>query len=181
MTQTSQLHAPRQESAGGTSVRPAVLFAGAVMIAAGVVQVDGAILTQAYRGSSPVAEDRLTFPWDGATAVATTLTWGLTQLLLVAALVVWTRSGGTGPSRGGRIGATLAVVGGALLAAGHALTLRAGRWTSWRRYAPLAVAVALLAAVPLQFTPVLPVAVALYALTIVALGIAMLAEGGNRR
>jgi hypothetical protein len=219
MTKTTQLDAPRQDSAGGTGIRPAVLLAGAAMIVTGAVQVDGAILTQAYRGASPVAEDRLTFPWDGATAVATTLTWGLTQLLLVGALVVWARSGATGPSRGGRIGAALTVVGGALLASGYGLTLaalstpmddpgavavlalfgvgtlvslvgfllagvatlRAGRWTSWRRYAPLAVAVAMLVVMPLQFTPLLPVAVGLYGLTIVALGVAMLAEGSGPR
>ena len=219
MTQTTPLHAPQQDSAGGTGIRPTVLLAGAAMIVTGAVQVDGAILTQAYRGSSPVAEDRLTFPWDGATAIAATLTWGLTQLLLVGALLVWARSGATGPSRGGRIGAALTVVGGVLLVSGHVLTLvvlnagmddptaiavlalfgigtlvslvgfllagvatlRAGRWTSWRRYAPVAVAVAMLVVMPLQFTPLLPVAVALYGLTIVALGMAMLAEGCRSR
>jgi len=76
------------------------------------------------------------------------------------------------------IGTLVSLVG--FLLAGVA-TLRAGRWTSWRRYAPVAVAVAMLVVMPLQFTPLLPVAVALYGLTIVALGMAMLAEGCRSR
>ena len=205
--------------APSTGKRQNLLYAGAAVILAGAVQADGGILTQAYRGASPVAEDQFSFPWQGATALATTLTWGLTQALLVAALVVFARSGATGPSRAGRLGAALAVAGGALWVAGHALTLfvldarvgdagtvaviavfvvgslltlagflmagvavlRARRWTSWRRYAPLAVAVGMLVVIPVQFTSFLALSVAGYATTIVALGVAMVVEGAGRR
>ena len=76
-----------------------MLLAGAVTVLYGGIQLDGGIVTQASRGASPVADDRLTFPWDGASAVATTLTWGLSQLLFVVALVLFARSGATGPGR----------------------------------------------------------------------------------
>ena len=205
--------------APSTGTRQNLLYAGAAAILAGGVQADGGILTQAYRAASPVAEDQFSFPWEGATALATTLTWGISQVLLVAALVVFARSGATGPSRAGRLGAALAVVGGALWVAGHALTLfvldarvgdagtvaviaafavgslltlagflmagvavlRARRWTSWRRYAPLAVAVGTLVVVPVQATSFLALSVAGFAATIVALGVAMVVEGAGRR
>jgi hypothetical protein len=59
--------------------------------------------------------------------------------------------------------------------------LRARRWTSWRRYAPLAVAVGMLVVVPVQVTSFLSLSVAGYAITIVALGVAMVVEGAGRR
>lgn len=218
MTETTQLQTALPTSTTGHGIRPAMLFAGATTLLCAGIGLDGGILTQAYRQASPVADDRLTFPWDGATAVATTLTWGLSQLLFVAALVVFARSGATGTSRTGLVGAWLTVAGGALLTSGHTLTLvfldatmddpggiaitaafsvgslvtligfgmagaatlRARRWLSWRRHAPLAVAVALLAVVPLQFTPLLPLSAVLYSAATVWLGAALLAEGADR-
>jgi hypothetical protein len=218
MTETTQVQTTRRASAAGRGIRPDMLFAGVVTLLYAGISLDGGILTQAYRGASPVADDRLTFPWDGATAIATSLTWGVSQLLFVAALVVFARSRAVGSGRSGRVGAWLTVAGGVLLAAGHALTLvfldatmddlggiavmaafgvgslvtlvgfvmagaatlRAGRWSSWRRHAPLAVAVALLAVVPLQFTPLLPLSLVPYAVAIVWFGAALLAEGADR-
>lgn len=218
MTETTQVQVPRRASAASRGIRPDMLVTGAVTVMYGGMQLDGGILTQAYRGASPVADDRVTFPWDGATAIATSLTWGVGQLLFVAALVAFARSDAAGSGRSGHVGAWLTVAGGVLLAAGHALTLvaldaraddpggvaviaafgvgslvtlvgfllagvatlRAGRWTSWRRHAPLALAVALLAVVPLQFTPLLPLSVVLYAVAIVWFGAALLAEGADR-
>lgn len=58
-------------------------------------------------------------------------------------------------------------------------TLRAGRWSSWRRFTPLAVAVGMVAVMPLQFTPLLPLSVAVYSVGIVALGLAMVLEGAE--
>lgn len=54
--------------------------------------------------------------------------------------------------------------------------LRARRWTSWRRFTPLAVGAAMLCLVPLQFTSLLALAVTVYAATILAFGVALLAE-----
>lgn len=219
MAQLIQYDVPSDSTPALSSLRPATLFAGVAAILAGAVQGDGGILTQAQRRASTVADDRLTFPWDGATAVTVTLAWGLTQVLLVAALVLFARSGATGPGGAGQLGSRLAVAGGALIVAGHALTLafldasmddaggiavaavfgvgtlfsligflmagtamlRAGQWTSWRRYAPITIAVALLILLPLQFTPLLPLSAALYSATIVAFGVALLAEGGRTR
>ena len=216
MSQTAHLDSTRPAPSTAPGPRRNLLYGGAAAIVAGAVQVDGAILTQTYSGASPVADDVFSFPWEGATAVATSVTWGLAQVLLVAGLVVFARSGATGPSRGGRVGAVLAVVGSALYVAGHALslvfrnarlddsgalvvialfvvgglltlvgflmagaaTLRAGRWTSWRRWAPLAAAAGMLVVTPLQATSFLALSVAVYAATIVALGVAMVVEGG---
>ena len=218
MTKTAPLRTP-SPAPPAVRARTGLLLAGATTVAAGAVQADGGILTQAYRGASPVADERLTFPWEGATAVATTLTWGITQLMLVGALLVFARSGAVGPGRAGRTGAALAVAGGAAFVGGHALTLlfldavvddpvgvaviavfavggllnlvgflmagiatlRAGRWSSWRRFTPLAVAAGMVAVMPLQFTPLLPLSVAVYSAGIVALGLAMVFEGAESR
>lgn len=218
MHETTQVRTPRRSTAADPGFRPEMLVAGAVTLLSAGVSLDGGILTQAHRGASSVADGRVTFPWAGATAVATSLTWGVSQLLFVAALVVFARSHAVGIGRSGRIGSWLTVAGGVILAAGHALTLvfleakmddpggiavvvafglgsvmtlvgflmagvatlRARRWTSWRRHAPLAVAVALTIVVPLQFTPLLPVSVVLYAVAVAWLGAALLAEGASR-
>ncbi len=219
MAQLTQSDVPSRSTTAPSGLRPDMLFAGVAAIIAGAVQGDGGILTQAHRRASTVADDKLIFPWEGATAVTVTLAWGLTQVLLVAALVVFARSGATGAGRTGHLGTRLVVAGGALFVGGHALTLafldartddaggiavaavfgvgsllgligflmagtamlRAGRWTSWRRYVPVAIAVAMLVVLPLQFTPLLPLSVALYSATIVAFGVALLAEGGRTR
>ena len=190
-----------------------LLRPGLLVVIAGAVFADGALLTAAYRGSSPVADDRLSFPWDGATAVTTSLLWGGAQLLFVLGLCAFARSNAI-TGRAGRRGAWAAVVGGALYTAAHATSalfhdadvndagamvalmlfgvgtvltaigmLVAGRdvatsgsWSGWRRHAPLAFGGWLLVMVPLQFTAVLPVAVAIYAGTTIALGVAMLDE-----
>lgn len=190
---------------------------GVALIVAGAVQADGGILSAAYRGDSPVSSDLLQYPWHGATALATTVTWGVTQLMITAAFLVFARSNATGSSRSGQIGARLAVAGSVLFTLGHAGTLlaadatvddpsavmvmalfslgtllvgagfllagtataRAGWWSGWRRQAPLVVGIATVALIPLQFTPLLPVVVAVYSLTVVALGVAMLQETGG--
>ena len=54
--------------------------------------------------------------------------------------------------------------------------------TAWRRYSVLAVGVWVLCMLPLQFTPLLPLSVAVYATTIAAFAVALLAqtEGGKQ-
>jgi hypothetical protein len=184
------------------------------------VQLDGGITAAAYRGISTVSDDRLNFPFSGSLATATSMTWGLTQAMFVITLLAFARSGAVGESRAGRIGARLALVGGVVFVAAHAVSVvfrdarlddsggvaaitlfsiatlltaagfviagvavvRAGRWTSWRRYSVLAVGIWVLCMLPLQFTSLLPVSVALYAATITAFSVALLAEpeGGQQ-
>lgn len=72
------------------------------------------------------------------------------------------------------IGTVLTAIG--LIVAGTAV-LRCGLWTGWRRYVPLGLGVWMVAMVPLQFTPALPVAVGVYALAVMALGLALIVEG----
>jgi hypothetical protein len=70
--------------------------------------------------------------------------------------------------------ATLLVTFG-MLAAGRA-TLRSGGWASWRRYAPLICGALSLVVIPIQFTPVLWLGVAIYGLGYMVLGVALVTE-----
>jgi hypothetical protein len=190
------------------------LLPGAAGLLYAGVQLDGGITAAVYRSISTVPDDRLNFPFSGSLATATSLTWGLSQALFVVTLVGFARSGAVGASRPGRIGAWLAVVGGIVFVAAHAVSVifrdarlddpagagavtlfaiatvltalgfitagvavtRAGQWTGWRRYPALAVGVWLLCLIPLQFTPLLPLSVVVYAVTIAAFATALLAE-----
>jgi hypothetical protein len=192
-----------------------VVLAGVALIVAAAVQADGGVLTAAYRVDSPVNDELLRYPWHGASAATATITWGVTQLMITAALVVFACCGATGSSRAGKVGAWLAVGGGVLFTLGHAASLvsldatfddpagavvmglfglgtllnavgfilagvateRAGWWSGWCRFTPLLVGIATVVLIPLQFTPLLPVTVALYSLTLIALGVAMVLEG----
>jgi hypothetical protein len=71
------------------------------------------------------------------------------------------------------VGTLLTAVG--LIVAGTA-ALRSGVWSSWRRYTPLALGIWTAAMIPLQFTPALPVAVGIYALAAMTLGLSMIIE-----
>jgi hypothetical protein len=213
---TTNLAAPAGNQATSRSEARTLgqLLPGAAGLLYAGVQLDGGITAAAYRGISTVPDDRLNFPYTGSLATATSLTWGLTQALFVVTLVAFARSGAVGPSRPGRIGAWLAVVGGIVFVAAHAVSLifrdarlddpaglaaitlfsiaslltavgfivagaavaRAGRWTAWRRYPVLAVGVWMLCMLPLQFTSLLPLAVAVYAATVCAFAIALLAQ-----
>ncbi|HEU5487061.1 MAG TPA: hypothetical protein VFU98_19315 [Microlunatus sp.] len=95
---------------------------GLLIVVAGAVQGDGALITAAYRTASPVSDEQLSFPWEGATAVTTSLIWGITQVMLVVGLVAFTR-GGAAPTRLGQVGGRLAVAGALLFVVGHALSL----------------------------------------------------------
>ena len=102
----------------------AIPWPAVLTVVAGGIFLDGAILTGAYRGSSPVSEDAFAFPWEGATAVATSLIWGLAQAFMVVGLVAFAR--GDAPSgRSGRAGAWLAVAGGVAYTIAHAVSVAA--------------------------------------------------------
>jgi hypothetical protein len=91
-------------------------------IVAGAVQGDGALITAAYRNASPISDEQLSYPWDGATAVTTSLIWGITQVLIVYGLLAFARSGAA-PTQAGRVGGRLAAAGAALYVIAHALSL----------------------------------------------------------
>ena len=99
------------------------LLAGAAGLVYAGVQLDGGITAAAYRTISTVPDDRLNFPFSGSLATVTTLTWGLSQVMFVVTLVAFARSGAVGTSRMGRAGAWLAVAGGAVFVAAHAVSL----------------------------------------------------------
>src|SRR4051794_14993473 len=73
---------------------------------------------------------------------------------------------------GGLFGLGTILTAAGLLLAGRA-TLRAGRWHGWRRLTPLATGVSALVLIGLQFTKLLPTAVAVHALCFVAIGLAL--------
>lgn len=188
------------------------LFPGVLVVIAGAVQGDGAVLTAAFRNQSPVSDEQLSFPWTGSTAILTSVVWGAAQVLILIGLVAFARA--HAPAGSGRTGARMAVVGAALHVAAHALSTvahdadledpvailvlslfglgtllsavglvisgvamrRSGSWTAWRRSAPLALGLWMLAMIPLQFTAALPVAVLVYAAATIALGIALAQE-----
>jgi hypothetical protein len=102
----------------------AIPWAAVLTVVAGGIFLDGAILTGAYRGSSPVSKDALAFPWEGATAVASSLSWGLAQALMVVGLVAFARSD-TPSGRLGRAGAWLAVAGGVAYTIAHLVSVAA--------------------------------------------------------
>ena len=192
---------------------PETLLPGLMIVIAGAAQGDGALITAAYRGTSPVPEDQLSFPWDGATAVTTSLVWGATQVLLVLGLVAFARSGAAA-GRSWRAGSALAVAGAGLYVLAHAIsavaydatldspvailvlscfgvgtlltatgllmagaaTLRSQVWSGWRRYTPVGLGVWMVVMLPLQFTAALPLAVGIYAVAVIALGIALAQE-----
>lgn len=68
------------------------------------------------------------------------------------------------------LGTVLTAIG--FMLAGRA-TIRAGIWHDWRRFTPLAVGAWSAILIGLQFTPVLPTAVAVYGLCFLALGVAL--------
>src|SRR5687767_10071186 len=82
---------------------PRFLVPGLFIVIAGAVQGDGALITAAHRTASPVSDQQLSFPWDGATAITTSLIWGITQVMLVVGLVAFTRCGAA-PSKTGLVG-----------------------------------------------------------------------------
>lgn len=95
---------------------------GVLLIIAGAVQGDGALITAAYRSDSPISDDQLSYPWDGATAITTSLIWGGIQVLVVIGLMAFARSGAAATTAG-RVGARLAVAGATLYVVAHALSL----------------------------------------------------------
>jgi len=72
------------------------------------------------------------------------------------------------------VGTVVSTLG--FLVAGRA-TVRAGVWTDWRRFTPLAIGIWSVALVGLQFTSLLPTAVGIYALCFLALGVALAGSG----
>ena len=99
------------------------LLPGAAGLVYAGIQLDGGITAAAYRQISTVPADRLSAPFSGSFATATTLTWGLSQVMFVFTLVAFARSGAVGTSRLGRAGAWLAVVGGVVFVIAHAVSL----------------------------------------------------------
>lgn len=195
----------------------AAIAPGLITIIAGAMQGDGAIITAVHRNASPVSDAQLSYPWEGATAITTSLIWGITQVLIVVGLVAFARSGAA-PTTAGRVGGRLAVAGAVLYVLAHSLsliaydaaldapisiavlscfgvgtlltavglimagtaTLRSGVWAGWRRFTPLLLGIWMIAMMPLQFTPALPLAVGIYSIAVMALGLALIVEGLGR-
>ena len=59
-------------------------------------------------------------------------------------------------------------------------TVRAARWNGWRRYAPLATGVWMVAMLPLMATPALAAAVTVYGLLLLAVFVAVVTAPAPR-
>lgn len=112
-----------------TTDRPALgrrvhasIWPGVLIVIAGAIFADGAFLTAAYRGASPVSDERLSYPWDGATAVTTSVVWGAAQVMLVLGLTAFAGSA-TIVGRAGRRGAWVAVAGASVYVVAHAVSV----------------------------------------------------------
>jgi hypothetical protein len=105
-------------------VRPlkAVLPGVAALLYAGV-QLDAGVVVASLRSTSTVPDDRLNFPLSGNLATTAEIVWGLSQLAFLIALAAFRRTPALTASRPGRIGATLAFVGGWLFLGGHLVCL----------------------------------------------------------
>lgn len=105
-------------------VRPlaAILPGAAALLYAGI-QLDGGVVVAALRSTSNVPDNRLNFPLSGSTATTAELVWSFSQIALLVALVGFRRRSAVAVSRAGRIGATLALLGGLLFLGGHAVCL----------------------------------------------------------
>lgn len=117
---TRTVSAPLQPTDRSSSLSP--LAPGLLLVTAGLVQGDGALISAAHRGLSTVSDERLSFPWEGATAVTTSVIWGVTQVLFVVGLVAFVRSGAA-PTRAGRIGGGAAILGASLFVPAHVLSV----------------------------------------------------------
>ncbi|HET7901699.1 MAG TPA: hypothetical protein VFL59_10970 [Candidatus Nanopelagicales bacterium] len=100
----------------------AVLPGAAALVYAGV-QLDAGVVVASLRASSTVPEDRLNFPLSGNVATTAEIVWAMSQVFLLITLAAFRRSPAVAASRAGRVGATIALVGGWLFLGGHLVCL----------------------------------------------------------
>lgn len=101
-----------------TSVLPGV----AALVYAGV-QLDAGIVVAALRSTSTVSDKRLNFPLSGNPATTAETVWALSQVALLVTLAAFRRCPAVAATRAGRVGTTLALLGGVLFLGGHAVCL----------------------------------------------------------
>jgi hypothetical protein len=116
LTQPSDVRAP-----GGRLTLGQVLPGAAALLYAGI-QVEGGVFAAAYRGITDVSDDRLNYPFSGGLATATSVSWGISQVLFVLTLIAFARSSALGSGRAGRLGAGAALVGGVAFVGAHAVS-----------------------------------------------------------
>ena len=102
---------------------PTAVVAGAAALLYAGVQLDAGVVVASLRSTSTVSHHRLNFPLAGTTATTAEVVWGLSQLAFLIALAAFRRTPALAESRSGRIGATLAFVGGWLFLGGHVVCL----------------------------------------------------------
>jgi len=93
--------------------------AGGACVLGGLVLAAGAIATQIVQASTSVSDDLWRYPWSSRTAVIAWAVFGTMELLVLAGVLAWRRSGVAGSGRAARIGLALTAIGTALIAAGH--------------------------------------------------------------
>lgn len=107
------------DGAHGTA-RPPLRRAGAACALGATVLAVGGFLTQLAATTTDVPKTAWSYPWSSRASVAISVLWGCAQVLLVVGLLALRRSEAAGTGRGARWGLPLALVGTAMIVAGHA-------------------------------------------------------------
>lgn len=100
-----------------------VRTAGAACALGGVVLFAGAVATQISQASTSVSDQLWRYPWSDRTAVISYVVFGVMEAFVLLGVLAWQRSGVAGSSRAARVGLPIAVVGTALIVAGHFASL----------------------------------------------------------
>ena len=162
------------------------------------------------QGSTSVSDDVWGYPWEERALVAMSLSWVLSHLLIVPA-ILWLRPTSPGGAKlavagtvllaiaelasipvygqqlsetGPSVVAALFAVASLMFAGGFlvagAKALKAPEWTSWKRYTPLVVGVCALAVTGLAMTPLAYLGITAYYACLVAFGLALIPAGEAR-
>jgi hypothetical protein len=98
------------------SLRPAGM---SCIVGAAATTLGGIVVQGIVQPATTVSDQRWSYPWSSGALVPISLLWASLHLLVFVGLLGFARSGLAGPSRSVRLGATLALVGTALLFVGE--------------------------------------------------------------
>jgi len=89
------------------------------IVGAAATTLGGVVVQGIVQPVTTVSDHRWSYPWSSGALVPISLLWASLHLLVFVGLLGFARSGLAGPSRSARLGATLALVGTALLFVGE--------------------------------------------------------------
>jgi hypothetical protein len=89
------------------------------IVGAAATMLGGIVVQGIVQPVTTVSDHKWSYPWSSGALVPISLLWASLHLLVFVGLLGFARSGLAGPSRSARLGATLALVGTALLFVGE--------------------------------------------------------------